>query len=157
MKNRLTHINADNHPRMVDVTGKAESRRFARAIGSILLNSEARAQICENTVKKGNVCVTAELAGVMAAKRTAELIPLCHPLRLTDINVSAELTDVGVTVTAIVKTLGQTGVEMEALTAVSTALLTVYDMCKAVDREMVIGNIRLLEKTRTPVAPGTMQ
>lgn len=151
MKNRLSHINGENHPRMVDVTDKPESHRVARARGRILLGAEARAQISQNAVKKGNVCVTAELAGVMAAKKTAELIPLCHPLQLTDINVSASLTDTGITVTATVRNVGQTGVEMEALTAVSTALLTVYDMCKAVDKTMVIEGIRLMEKTKTPV------
>jgi cyclic pyranopterin monophosphate synthase len=151
MKNRLSHISGENHPRMVDVTDKPESHRVARAKGKILLSTEARAQISQNAMKKGNVCVTAELAGVMAAKKTAELIPLCHPLQLTDINVSASLTDTGITVSATVRNVGQTGVEMEALTAVSTALLTVYDMCKAVDKTMVIEGIRLVEKTKTPV------
>lgn len=134
---------------MVDVTRKEQSVRQARAAGRILLGAKARAQIAQNTVKKGNVCITAELAGVMAAKRTPELIPLCHSLQLTKVDVEATLTDTGVDVVATAKCVGQTGVEMEALTAVSVALLTVYDMCKAVDKSMVIEDIRLLEKNKT--------
>ncbi|MBN2715067.1 MAG: cyclic pyranopterin monophosphate synthase MoaC [Deltaproteobacteria bacterium] len=151
MQNRLSHINEQNQPKMVDVSAKNRTMRTAAASGRILLCEDARAQIKQNRTKKGNVCVTAELAGVMAAKRTSELIPLCHPLPLTHVDVNARLTDEGVTVTATVRCVGQTGVEMEALTAVSTALLTVYDMCKAVDKSMVIEQIELIEKTKLQV------
>ena len=154
MKNRLSHINEMNQPKMVDVTEKPASLRIATAVGRILLNEMARVQIAQNSAKKGNVCLTAELAGVMAAKRTAELIPLCHPLQLTQVDVRATLSDDGVDVAATVKCAGKTGVEMEALTAVSTALLTVYDMCKSVDRGMTIENIRLMEKSKTQLLGG---
>lgn len=136
---------------MVDVTPKTESVRTATASGKILLSEETVAQISQNKMKKGNVLITAELAGVMAAKRTAELIPLCHNLLLTKVDVSAALLPNGVTVISTVKCVGQTGVEMEALTAVSCALLTVYDMCKAVDKKMIIEEIRLVKKEKVEV------
>lgn len=148
---RLTHMTEDNKPTMVDVSEKPQSYRVARASGSITLTPETIGLIKEDKMKKGNVLVTAELAGIQAAKRTWELIPLCHQLLLTKIKVNAELTETGVSITSEVKCTGQTGVEMEALTGVSTALLTIYDMCKAVDTTMVIGDIKLLEKTKEEI------
>ncbi len=150
--NELTHIDNQGQPRMVDVTDKGLSQRVARAQGQIRLKKETVALIDANRIQKGNVLTIAELAGVQAAKHTATLIPLCHPLLLSKVQVEAVLTGSGVTVTSQVKCTGQTGVEMEALTAVSVALLTVYDMCKAVDQQMEIGDIHLLEKTKEPVA-----
>ena len=134
---------------MVDVSEKVETERMAHAAGIIQMSPETLAAIRSNTLKKGDVLAVARVAGIMAAKRTAELIPLCHPLTLTDVEVALELDDAvpGVRVHATTKTVGRTGVEMEALTAVSVTLITLYDMAKAVDKAMVIGEIRLLEKT----------
>ena len=134
---------------MVDVAAKAESVRFARAEGCIRMSADAFAMVEGNTGPKGDVLSTAELAGVSGAKRTADLIPLCHPIGLDHVQVRAELdgTLPGVRVEACVKAVGRTGVEMEALTATSVALLTVYDMTKAAGQKMEIGQIRLLEKT----------
>jgi cyclic pyranopterin phosphate synthase len=140
-----------DRPRMVDVTAKAISHRVAIAEGMIHLQSATIMLISESKIKKGNVLTTAELAGVQAAKQTASLIPLCHTLMLGKVNVEAKLVEGGVHVSAEVKCTGQTGVEMEALTAVSVALLTVYDMCKAVDKTMEIGQIKLLKKTKVEV------
>jgi len=148
MKKTLTHIGEDQRPAMVDVGDKPESVRTAKAKGFISLNTETVQLINENKMKKGNVLITAELAGVQAAKRTSELIPLCHTLLLSKVDVEATLLADGVEVTSEVKCTGQTGVEMEALTGVSIALLTIYDMCKAVDKHMKIGGIKLLEKTK---------
>ena len=147
----FSHLDKHDHPQMVDVSDKVLSQRRAVATGSIQLKAETIKQITANTIRKGNVLITAELAGIASAKHTGTLIPLCHPLLLTKIGVKAEVTDTGVLVTAEVKCTGTTGVEMEALTAVSVALLTVYDMCKAVDKTMVIGEITLVEKTKTAV------
>ncbi len=144
----LTHID-NNRPAMVDVSDKPVSHRIAKAKGFIKLNKETIKLICENHIKKGNVLVTAELAGVHAAKKTFELIPLCHLLVLTNIRVYSEIVEDGIDIKSEVKCTGQTGVEMEALTAVSVALLTIYDMCKAVDKNMEIGGITLTEKTKT--------
>lgn len=146
--NELTHLGADDRPSMVDVGDKPPSYRLAEATGQITLTPQTIALIDENKIKKGNVLITAELAGVQAAKQTAFLIPLCHTLLLTSVQVKAQLTDKGVVVDACVKCTGQTGVEMEALTAVSVALLTIYDMCKAVDKTMEITGITLLKKTK---------
>lgn len=151
MSSELSHLDAQDRPRMVDVTDKPESHRLALAEGFIRLQPETCQLIAENRIRKGNVLLIAELAGVQSAKQTAQLIPLCHPLILGKIAVSAELAEGGVKVTAEVKCTGQTGVEMEALTAVSVALLTVYDMCKAVDKTMEIGVVRLLQKTKVEV------
>lgn len=144
----LSHLDAEGRPRMVDVGAKAVTERTAVAEGTIRMTAEALAQIERNAGPKGDVLTTAELAGVMAAKRTAELIPLCHPLPLDHVVVEAspdpELP--GVRVRAAVRATARTGVEMEALTAAAVALLTVYDMVKAADRGMEIGEIRLLEK-----------
>ncbi|RMD78993.1 MAG: cyclic pyranopterin monophosphate synthase MoaC [Lentisphaerae bacterium] len=147
----LTHIGEDGRPTMVDVSPKPQSCRRALATGSITLSSHTRERIRSNTIAKGNVLITAELAGTMAAKQTANLIPLCHNIVLSQVTVKATLTSEGVDVQAEARCTGQTGVEMEALTATSVALLTIYDMCKAIDKNMVIGPIRLIEKTKTPL------
>lgn len=144
----LSHVDAEGRARMVDVGGKAVTARTARAEGSITMSAEALAAVERNAVSKGDVIGTARIAGIMAAKRTAELIPLCHPLPLTDAGVDIEVDHSlpGLRVTAWASTEGRTGVEMEALTAVTVALLTVYDMAKAMDRGMEISGVRLVEK-----------
>lgn len=145
----LSHVDQEGRPRMVDVGEKPETARMARAQGAIRMSAEAYAQVERNSGPKGNVVTTAELAGVMGAKRAADLVPLCHPIGLDQVTVTAHLAPdlPGLRVESQVKAVGRTGVEMEALTAVSVALLTVYDMVKAVDRGMELGPIRLLEKT----------
>lgn len=148
---KLSHTDEAGKANMVDVGEKKDQLRTARAEGFITLNTEAVKLIRENNIKKGDVLTVSEIAGIQAAKKTAELIPLCHPLQITKIDVKAMLTKNGVKITSLVKCTGKTGVEMEALTAVSAALLTVYDMCKAVDKKMVIGTIRLIEKTKTDI------
>jgi len=148
---KLTHTDDKGRARMVDVGEKPVQHRKAVATGNIRLQPETIALIRENQMKKGDVLTVAEIAGIQAAKRTHELIPLCHPLLMTKIKVTCKLIDSGVEATAETHCNGQTGVEMEALTAVSTALLTVYDMCKAVDKIMIIENIRLLEKTKEDI------
>jgi cyclic pyranopterin monophosphate synthase len=145
---RLSHLDDEGRARMVDVGGKRPQRRTARARGRIRLGAPARALIAENALEKGDVLCVAEIAGVQAAKRTSELIPLCHPLNLDLVRVVARLDDQGVVVESEVGCAGPTGVEMEALTAVSVALLAVYDMCKAVDREMAIGEVVLVKKRK---------
>ena len=147
----LTHLDEHGRPRMVDVGDKAISHRVATAEGFIRLAPETQRLIEDNQIKKGNVLIVAELAGVQAAKQTAALIPLCHTLLLSKVDVHAALEPGGARVTCEVKCTGQTGVEMEALTGVSVALLTIYDMCKAVDKAMVMEAIRLLAKSKTPV------
>lgn len=146
---RLTHVGGDGTARMVDVGAKPDTARMARATGWISMSRATHDAIAANAVAKGDVLAVARLAGIMAAKRTADLIPLCHPLPLTD--VSVELTTdpelPGVRVSTVARTVGKTGVEMEALTAASVALLTVYDMAKAMDRAMTIGDISLAEKS----------
>lgn len=144
----LTHIDADGRARMVDVSDKAVTTREARAEGRLVMRAETLALALSGGGKKGDVRAVAEIAGVMAAKRTADLIPMCHPLMLSSVKVTVEPLDdgSGLLVTATVRTTGPTGVEMEALTAVSVAALTVYDMLKAVDRGMVIGGIRVTLK-----------
>jgi cyclic pyranopterin monophosphate synthase len=146
---RLTHLDAAGAANMVDVSDKEVTERIARAEGRIVMQPDTLRVIREGDAKKGDVLGTARLAGIMAAKRTHELIPLCHPLLLSKIRVDCEIDQTlpGVRVTAEVKVSGQTGVEMEALTAVSVACLTVYDMVKAVDRAMHIEGIRLLAKS----------
>jgi cyclic pyranopterin phosphate synthase len=146
---RLSHVAADGTARMVDVGGKPESARMARATGQITMAAATLEAIVGNSMAKGDVLGVARVAGIMAAKRTAELIPLCHPLPLTDVSVNF-VTDSalpGVRVEAIVRTVGRTGVEMEALAAATIALLTVYDMAKAMDKSMVLNDISLAEKT----------
>jgi len=144
----LSHLDAEGRARMVDVSHKPDTERVAVAAGEVRMKSETLALIRAGQLKKGDVLAVAQLAGVMAAKRTADLIPLCHPLPLTHINVTCDLQDdlPGVSITATVRTTSKTGVEMEALTAVSVAALTVYDMAKAAEKTMQITNIRLLEK-----------
>ena len=148
-KRGLTHVDAAGEARMVDVGAKPETERVAVVTGIITMEAATLAAIQANTLVKGDVLGTARLAGIMAAKKTAELIPLCHPLALTDIQVrlEADAQLPGVRVEAQVSTVGRTGVEMEALTAASVALLTVYDMAKAMDRRMVIGDLKLQGKT----------
>ena len=148
-KDELTHTDAEGRARMVDVSAKPSQHRVARARGFIALEESTVALIKDNSIKKGDVLTAAEIAGIQAAKRTSELIPLCHPLQLTNVKVEALLEEGGASVTSTVSCIGQTGVEMEALCAVSIALLTVYDMCKAVDKKMTIGEIVLLEKTKS--------
>jgi cyclic pyranopterin monophosphate synthase len=145
---KLTHADVKGKAIMVDVSGKPEQVRTAEAEGHIALHRDTLNLIRENRLKKGDVLTVAEIAGIQAGKRTSELIPLCHPLRISKIDVKAVADRSGVKVTAIAKCTGQTGIEMEALTAASVALLTVYDMCKAVDQSMVIGDIHLVSKTK---------
>ncbi|WP_153002537.1 cyclic pyranopterin monophosphate synthase MoaC [Sphingomonas endophytica] len=142
----LTHLDADGAAHMVDVGDKAVTRREAVATGRIVMSPEALAAIRAGAVKKGDVLAVARVAGIMAAKRTSDLIPLCHPLPITRVSLDLTPGDDGITATATVATDGKTGVEMEALTAVSAALLTVYDMAKALDKTMTIGGIRVIEK-----------
>jgi cyclic pyranopterin monophosphate synthase len=146
---RLTHLDAKGRASMVDVSAKRETERAATAKGSVLMQPETLALVADGALKKGDVLAVARLAGIMAAKRTAELVPLCHPLALSHIAVSLTLDRKrsAVDIEASCKLRGRTGVEMEALTAVSVAALTVYDMCKAVDRGMRITDIRLTRKT----------
>jgi cyclic pyranopterin phosphate synthase len=145
----LSHVDAEGNVRMVDVGDKPQSRRRAVARASVRMAADTAAQL--HALPKGDALTTAQLAGIMAAKRTSELIPLCHPLPLTNVEVAVELADGGVEITATVETVAQTGVEMEALVAASVAALTVYDMAKAIDRDMVVESVRLLEKTKEPV------
>ena len=148
MTSPLTHFDAQGQAHMVDVSAKAETHRTARATGTIRMQPATLALITSGSAKKGDVLGVARIAAIQAAKRTAELIPLCHPLPITRVAVEFELDAAGSSVrcTAQVETLGRTGVEMEALTAVQVGLLTVYDMCKAADRGMVMDGIRVLEK-----------
>lgn len=145
----LTHLDEGGNARMVDVGGKPVTARSATAEGTIRMSREAFRLVAEGEVPKGDVLTVSRIAGTLAAKRTAELIPLCHPLGLDHVEVKAMLDNAlpGVRVRATVRTVGRTGVEMEALTAVSVALLTVYDMVKSADREMELLSVRLLEKT----------
>jgi len=145
---KLTHLNEQGRADMVDVSGKPTTERLAVAEGWVYVQQETFRLIREGQMKKGDVLGVARVAAIMGAKRTSELIPLCHPLALTKIGVEISLDEerLGLHIVAQARTLGQTGVEMEALTAVSVAALTIYDMAKAVDREMRIGDIRLLEK-----------
>ncbi|NBW76606.1 MAG: cyclic pyranopterin monophosphate synthase MoaC [Sphingomonadaceae bacterium] len=143
---KLTHLDDAGNAAMVDVSAKPATVREAVAEGRITMSAEALAAIRAGAVKKGDVLATARIAGIMAAKKTSELIPLCHPLALSKVSVDFEFEADGVRVTALARLSGQTGVEMEALTATSVALLTIYDMAKALDKGMVIGGVRLLEK-----------
>jgi cyclic pyranopterin monophosphate synthase len=144
----LTHLDSEGRARMVDVGGKGETARTAHAEGSIAMTTETLDAIERNTLLKGDALATARIAGIMAAKRTADLIPLCHPIALTDAGVDLEIDRSlpGIRVRSWASTHGRTGVEMEALTACSVALLTIYDMAKALDRGMEISGIRLTEK-----------
>lgn len=144
---RLTHIDDRGAAHMVDVSGKAETVRQAIAAGRIDMNAQALAALTEGSAQKGDVLAVARIAGIMAAKKTSELIPLCHPLPINKISIDLAMDDKGVIATATVRTEGKTGVEMEAMTAVSVALLTVYDMAKSLDKGMIIRDIHLIEKT----------
>jgi len=146
-KSELSHVDPEGRVRMVDVGGKAVTEREAVARGTIRVSGEALELVRTGAVSKGDPLQTARIAGIMAAKRTADLIPLCHPLALTHVEVDLRPRDDGYEIEARVKTTGQTGVEMEALTAVAVAALTVYDMLKAIDRTMVIGEVRLVKKS----------
>ncbi|MBW6525582.1 cyclic pyranopterin monophosphate synthase MoaC [Sphingomonas sp. RHCKR7] len=143
----LTHLDSAGAAHMVDVGGKQVTRREAIATGRIDMSAEAVAAIRDGAIAKGDVLAVARVAGIMAAKRTSELVPLCHPLPISRVALDLAVDAGGVTASATVATDGKTGVEMEALTAVSVALLTVYDMAKALDRAMVIGGVRLLAKS----------
>ena len=144
---RLTHLDDRGAARMVDVTAKPDTRREATATGHIAIAPDALAAIRDGAVAKGDVLAVARIAGIMAAKRAADLIPLCHPLPIGGVSVDLAIADDGIAVTATVATTHGTGVEMEAMTAVSVALLTIYDMAKALDRGMTIGGVRLLAKS----------
>lgn len=143
----FTHFNEQGRARMVDVTGKAPTYRAATAAGRVVMLPSTVEAIRTGGVPKGDVLAVAQVAGIMAAKRTSELIPMCHPLALTGVDIRFALSDASVGIEATVRCRGETGVEMEALTAVGAAALTIYDMCKALQKDMVIEAIRLLEKT----------
>lgn len=146
---KLTHLDESGRAHMVDVSQKADTRRVAIAKGEVLMGRETLALIRQGEMEKGDALAVAQVAGIMAAKRTSELIPLCHPLPLTDVELDLDLDEEtsSIQITATVKTTAKTGVEMEALTAVSVAALTLYDMCKAIDRGMRLTNIRLVRKS----------
>ena len=146
MSKSLTHIDSDGSARMVDIGGKAETPRVAVASGRITMTTEALATVRAGNAPKGDVLGTARVAGIMAAKKTADLIPMCHPLTIDAVNIDFMFEDTAIHVTAMVSLTGKTGVEMEAIIAASIALLTIYDMTKALDKSMIIGGIRLIEK-----------
>jgi len=145
---KFSHIDEKGKANMVDVGDKPDQVRVAKAEGKIFLKSETINLIRANQMKKGDVLTIAEIAGIQGGKKTSELIPLCHALQITKLDVKAQLIEDGVLVKSFAKCIGKTGIEMEALTAVNIALLTVYDMCKAVDKEMKMGEVRLVEKVK---------
>jgi cyclic pyranopterin phosphate synthase len=149
---RLTHIGADGRAQMVDVSAKPMSQRRAVASGKIQLKRATLELIAKDQIAKGNVFATARIAGIQAAKQTAQLIPLCHTLPLGDVKIEIITSDEGAEVKCTAQTVAQTGVEMEALVGVTIALLTIYDMCKAVDKEMQISDVHLIDKTKKSVA-----
>jgi len=149
---KFSHTDDSGKARMVDVGGKKDQHRTASAEGFVKLSPATVGLIRENQVKKGDVLTVAQIAGIQAGKKTSELIPLCHPLAITKRDVITELHDDGVKVTSEARCTGPTGIEMEALTAVSVALLTIYDMCKAVDKEMEIGKISLIKKSKEDIS-----
>lgn len=146
---RLTHIGSDGRAQMVDVSAKPLSKRRAIARGKIRLQRETLELIARDEIAKGNVFATASIAGIQAAKQTAQLIPLCHTLPLSDVKIDIVTTRAAAEVTCTARTITQTGVEMEALTGVAVALLTIYDMCKAVDKKMQIADVRLIKKMKS--------
>jgi cyclic pyranopterin phosphate synthase len=148
---RLSHIGSDGRAQMVDVSAKPMSNRTATAKGKIKLQRKTLDLISKDQIAKGNVFATARLAGIQAAKQTAHLIPLCHTIPLSDVKIDIVNVRDGAEVTCTARTIAQTGVEMEALTGVAIAVLTIYDMCKAVDKKMEIGNVRLIKKTKEVV------
>lgn len=143
----FTHFNKQGHAKMVDVTDKEVTSREAVAEGVIYMSEQTIQAIVDGEIKKGDVLSVAQVAGIMAAKKTSDIIPMCHPLMLTGVDIAFDVKDTEIIIKATVKCKGETGVEMEALTAVSTAALTIYDMCKAIQKDMVIGEIKLIEKT----------
>lgn len=143
----FTHINEQGRAKMVDVSGKEVTTRTAKAYGIIKMNPETVELIKSGGMKKGDVLSVAQVGGIMAAKRTSEIIPMCHPIMTSAIDINFIINDTFIEIYSTVKCKGETGVEMEALTAVSAAALTIYDMCKAVQKDMIIGEIKLLEKT----------
>ncbi|BCZ46482.1 cyclic pyranopterin monophosphate synthase accessory protein [Clostridium gelidum] len=145
----LTHINEEGRAKMVDVSEKVDTSREAVAIGSVSMKRETLERIKEGTISKGDVLAVAQVGGIMGAKNTPQIIPMCHPIMISgcDISFKIDFENNKIEITATTKTVGKTGIEMEALTAVSTAALTIYDMCKAIDREMVINNIMLVKKS----------
>ncbi|MBL4871271.1 MAG: cyclic pyranopterin monophosphate synthase MoaC [Robiginitomaculum sp.] len=149
MREKLTHIDEDGRVNMVDISAKPQTSRVAIAAGRVRMKKETLALVGSAMVKKGDVITIAEIAGILGAKRTSDLIPLCHPLPITGVKIDIDMDEAlpGLVVRAQVKTTGQTGVEMEALTAVSTACLTIYDMLKAADKSMVIEAVELIEKS----------
>ncbi len=146
--NKLSHVDEKGKANMVDVGAKADQKRVAKATGHITLKTETIQLIQDNSMRKGDVLTIAEVAGIQGGKKTSDLIPLCHPLQITKLDVNATIDKTGVRVNSEARCIGKTGIEMEALTAVSVALLTVYDMCKAVDKEMNIDEVKLIEKTK---------
>ena len=149
---RLSHISPDGRAQMVDVSAKPLSKRRAVACGSIRLQRETRDLIARDQIAKGNVFATARIAGIQAAKQTAQLIPLCHTLPLGEVSIDIVASKDGADVKCTAQTIAQTGVEMEALVGVTVALLTIYDMCKAVDKNMIVSDVQLLEKTKSTLA-----
>ncbi len=148
---KLSHINPDGKANMVDVSPKEDMLRTAQATGFIRLQPATIQLLKENQIRKGDALTVAEIAGIQAVKQTSSLIPLCHPLMISKAEIRCSLEDNGIRVHSRVRCTGKTGIEMEALTGVSVALLTIYDMCKAVDKAMILDDIRLLEKTKEPV------
>ena len=148
---RLSHVSSDGRVRMVDVSAKPYSFRAAIAIGKIKIKRTTANAISRNRIGKGNVFATAQIAGIQAAKRASELIPLCHPLPLSNIEIDFEMKNGVVSATCSARTTAQTGVEMEALAGVAIALLTIYDMCKAIDKEMEISDVRLVKKEKRAI------
>jgi cyclic pyranopterin phosphate synthase len=146
--NKLSHVDDKGKANMVDVGAKDDQKRVAKATGHITLKPETIQLIKDNSMKKGDVLTISEVAGIQGGKKTSDLIPLCHPLQITKLDVKATIDETGVRVNSEARCVGKTGIEMEALTAVSVALLTVYDMCKAVDKEMNIDEVKLIEKTK---------
>lgn len=149
MEKNLTHLNESGRAKMVDVSEKAKTTRFAKASAKVLLNEETYKLLVNQGIKKGDVLAVSQVAGIMGAKKTPDLIPMCHPISITGADIDFVLDDdkFEIEIIATTKVVGETGVEMEALTAVATAALTIYDMCKAVQRDIVITDIKLLEKT----------
>ena len=147
MGTKLTHVDSEGRSRMVDVTGKQQTHRVARAEAFVEMSASTLKLLRQNALPKGNPLDTARIAGIQAAKKTSDLIPLCHPLPLTHVDVSITIVKGGLKLESTASTKAETGVEMEALTAAAVAALTLYDMCKAVEKGITIGNIRLLEKT----------
>jgi len=145
----FTHINEEGRAKMVDVSEKSDTVRVAIAVGSISMKKETLERIKEGTISKGDVLAVAQVGGIMGAKSTSQIIPMCHAIMISgcDISFNIDMENTKIEITATTKTVGKTGIEMEALTAVSVAALTIYDMCKAIDREMIINNISLLKKS----------